>query len=135
MIPAIQAAMVQPLVPRDIKSYTKPQLVEYVREIEDIVCAYRNEYYAKGEKWFGVAWIGWGSWEEDVYFCEAITPKEAIQKFLAAMKDDTFMGHGYYNENDRKVYGHSDSPTILVYVINEIGWYREVPTETEWEKT
>ncbi len=134
MIPVNQAAKVQPLVPRNIKSYTKPDLIKYVHELEDIVCAYRKEYYAKGEKWFGVAWIGWGSWEEDVYFCEAITPKEAIQKFLAAHKDDTFIGHGYDNEYDRKVFGFGSESTILVYVINEIGWYREVPTKTEWEK-
>ena len=81
------------------------------------------------DQWFGVAYIGWGTWQEDVYFVEAATPVDAIGEFEDAIENGDFEGHGYNLPNDRSLYPSTDE-RILVYEIKEYAEYRK----TKWEK-
>jgi len=81
------------------------------------------------DQWYGVAYIGWGSHEDDMYFVEAPTPTKAIELFEQAIKEGWFEGHGAHNKEERSMWPSTDE-RILVYEITECGEYRK----TRWEK-
>jgi hypothetical protein len=113
------------------------ELQEYIQTTrEDLInkAITTNEYRELGAtlprtRWYGVAYIGWGTWEEDVFFTEAPSPEDAINAFEKAIKDGDFTGHGSDNPNDRTMWPNTDE-RILVYEANEVGEYRK----TRWEK-
>lgn len=121
-----------------LKALTKAQLIEYVLKLEDIVTAYREGYYAEGLKWFGVGMYGWGSFEDDVFYVEAHTPKEACAAFWKEIQGGDWQGTG----SEYCVHGFdptftTEPPLMLAYVINEIGVYEQAqqePAVIEWEK-
>lgn len=87
---------------------------------------------AKPHRWFGVAYIGWGTWNEDVFFVEAHTPEDAIELFEEEIEKGYFDGHGAVNKRDRSLFDdHPD--TILVYEVFETGEY-QAQTEITWKK-
>ena len=114
----------------------KPDLIGLVLSLQEVVKITRlDEKSETGEpnalknRWFGVAYIGWGTWEEDVFFVEAATPVDAIGEFEDAIENGDFEGHGYNLPNDRSLYPSTDE-RILVYEISEYAEYRK----TKWEK-
>jgi len=112
---------------------TKQEVINYAKRLEGSLKAYREGYVNDVPQWFGVAYIGWGTWEEDVYFVEVDSPIEAIKEFEKAVESGEFIGHGADNERDRKwIIGDEDR--VLVYNVVEIGDYRRV-VEHRWEKT
>lgn len=83
-------------------------------------------------RWYGVAYIGWGSWEEDVFFVEAIGPDDAIRLFEEEIEHHHWDGHGAHNERDRSIFD-GQPETILVYEISEHAEYQAMKTTT-WRK-
>lgn len=110
-----------------VKQVEKLQMYVHEQELEERV--------AKVEpfrKWYGVAFIGWGSWEEDVFFVEAIGPDDAIRLFEEEIEHHHWDGHGASNPRDRSIFdGQPD--TILVYEISEHAEY-QAEKVTTWRK-
>jgi len=112
---------------------TKAQIVEYAKRLERAVNAYREGHYENQPQWFGVAPYGWGSWEEDVCFVEACTPKEALEKAEQEFKNDIWYPNTWdWAESDRS---NPFAGRVFVYNIVEIGTYEKVVQLVEWAKT
>ena len=113
---------------------TKTTLVKRIMDQIDAIHKERCADIAMGglvkseARWYGVAYIGWGSWDEDVFFVESVTPEGAIEQFEDAVKKREFEGHGALNVDDRCLFGQDER--ILVYEISEYAEYRR----TKWEK-
>jgi hypothetical protein len=112
---------------------TKTTLVERILDLERQIDATTKERVVETQpaqdRWYGVAYIGWGSWEQDVFFIEAFTPEDAIDLFEDAIKNGNFDGHGAHNLDDRCIFGQDER--ILVY---EIAEHAEYTVKKKWEK-
>ena len=80
-----------------------------------------------GLNWFGVAFIGWGTWEDDVFVVNASSPQQAIVEFEDMIERGHWSGHGE-NPDERHLWGQPDR--IIVYTMVEEGEYQR----GGWEK-
>jgi hypothetical protein len=81
--------------------------------------------YAPKEKMYLVGYWGWGSVEEDLFWCEAISPEAALEKFEKECRDPFhFQGAGSHGGRE------PDDDRVFVYEMVELGTWRK----TTWAK-